>query len=126
MKFFQLTQTIGRVLLLAVGTGAAALGALQAAPRKCAGPARKLPANGLVSVVAPAVPKAGSGRVVRVVDADTYDVLAGGCGIGCDCWAARAGGSLRGGPAALDGGPGDDGAGAAVREPEAPVGRGPG
>ena len=78
MKLFQVTQTMARVLLLSGSTGAAVIGALQLAPRSCAGPARKLPANGLMSGAAPAAPKAEFGRVVRVVDGDTYDVLAGG------------------------------------------------
>lgn len=77
MKLFQAVQTIAQVLLLSVGTGAAAVGALQFAPRGCTGPPHKLPASGLI-VAAPTTSKAEIGRVVRVVDGDTYDVLAGG------------------------------------------------
>ena len=78
MKLFQVRQTMGQALLLAVSTGAAVVGALQLAPWRGTVPVRELPANGLMSGTAPAAPKAESGRVVRVVDADTYDVLAGG------------------------------------------------
>ena len=56
----------------------ATVGALQFGPKSCAGPALELPANGLVKVAAPGAPVAESSRVVRVVDGDTYDVLAGG------------------------------------------------
>ena len=78
MKLLQLVRIIARVLLLLAGTGAAAVGALQFAPRSCAGPVRELPISGLVKVAAPVALAAESGRVVRVVDGDTYDVLAGG------------------------------------------------
>ena len=78
MKLLQLVRIIARVLLLLAGTGAAAVGALQFAPRSCAGPVRELPVSGLVKVAAPVALAAESGRVVRVVDGDTYDVLAGG------------------------------------------------
>ena len=78
MKLLQLVRIIARVLLLLAGTGAAAVGALQFAPRSCAGPVRKLPVSGLVKMAAPVALAAESGRVVRVVDGDTYDVLAGG------------------------------------------------
>ena len=78
MKLFQVTQTMARVLLLSVSTGAAVIGGLQFAPRSCAGPVPALPANGLMGGAAPAAPKAENGQVVRVVDGDTYDMLAGG------------------------------------------------
>ena len=78
MKLLQLVRIIARVLLLLAGTGAAAVGALQFAPRSCAGPVRELPISGLVKVAAPVALAAESGRVVRVVDGDTYDMLAGG------------------------------------------------
>ena len=78
MKPLQLVRIIARVLLLLVGTGVATVGALQFGPQGCAGPMLELPANGLVNVVSPTAPMAESGRVVRVVDGDTYDVLAGG------------------------------------------------
>ena len=78
MKFLQLVRIIARVLLLLAGTGAAAVGALQFAPQSCAGPVRELPVSGLVKVAAPVALATESGRVVRVVDGDTYDVLAGG------------------------------------------------
>ncbi|OGX88576.1 hypothetical protein BEN48_09375 [Hymenobacter glacialis] len=73
-----MVRIIARVLLLLAGTGAAAVGALQFAPRSCAGPVRELPVSGLVKVAAPVALATESGRVVRVVDGDTYDVLAGG------------------------------------------------
>ncbi|NKI89515.1 thermonuclease family protein [Hymenobacter artigasi] len=66
------------MLLVAGSIGAAAVGALPFASRSCAGPAWELPANGLMRVAGLTAPKAESGRVVRVVDGDTYDVLAGG------------------------------------------------
>ncbi|MDQ2794107.1 MAG: thermonuclease family protein [Bacteroidota bacterium] len=66
------------MLLLLAGTGAAAVGALQFGPRSCAGSVRELPVSGLVKVAAPVALATESGRVVRVVDGDTYDVLAGG------------------------------------------------
>ena len=78
MKPLQLVRIIAQVLLLLVGTGVATVGALQFGPKGCAGPALELPANGLVKVAAPGAPVAESSRVVRVVDGDTYDVLAGG------------------------------------------------
>ena len=78
MKLLQLARIIARVLLLLVGTGVATVGALQFGPKGCAGPTLELPANGLVKVAASGAPVAESGRVVRVVDGDTYDVLAGG------------------------------------------------
>ena len=78
MKPLQLVRIIARVLLLLVGTGVATVGALQFGPKGCAGPTLELPANGLVKVAALGAPAAESGRVVRVVDGDTYDVLAGG------------------------------------------------
>ena len=78
MKILQLARIIARVLLLLAGTGVAAAGALQFMPQSCSGPARELPASALTNVVAPAALAAESGRVVRVVDGDTYDVLAGG------------------------------------------------
>ena len=78
MKLLQLARIIARVLLLLAGTGMAMVGALQFGSTGCAGPARELPANGLVKVVAPTAPAVESGRVVRVVDGDTYDMLAGG------------------------------------------------
>ena len=78
MKILQPVRIIARVLLLLAGTGAAAVGALQFAPRSCAGPMRELPVSGLVKVATPVALAAESGRVVRVVDIDTYDVLAGG------------------------------------------------
>ena len=78
MKLLQLVRIIARVLLLLAGTGAAAVGALQFAPRSCAGPVRELPISGLVKVATPVALAAESGRVVRVVDGDTYDMLAGG------------------------------------------------
>ena len=78
MKLLQLVRIIARVLLLLAGTGVAAVGALQFGPRSCAGPMRDLPVSGLVKVAAPVALAAESGRVVRVVDGDTYDVLAGG------------------------------------------------
>ena len=78
MKLLQLVRIVARVLLLLAGTGVAVVGALQFGPKGCAGPAHELPTNELVKVAAPAAPVAESGRVVRVVDGDTYDVLAGG------------------------------------------------
>lgn len=78
MKLLQLVRIIARVLLLLAGTGAAAVGALQFGPMGCARPAHEQAANGLVSVAAPAALVMESGRLVRVVDGDTYDVLAGG------------------------------------------------
>ena len=78
MKLLQLVRIIARVLLLLAGTGVAAVGALQFGPRSCAGPVRELPVSGLVKVAAPVAPVIESGRVVRVVDGDTYDVLAEG------------------------------------------------
>ena len=78
MKILQLVRIIARVLLLLAGTGAAAIGALQFAPQGCSGPARGVPASALANVAAPAALATESGRVVRVVDGDTYDVLAGG------------------------------------------------
>ena len=78
MKILQLARIIARVLLLLAGTGAAAVGALHFAPQGCSGPTRELPASTLTNVATPAAPMAESGRVVRVVDGDTYDVLAGG------------------------------------------------
>ena len=78
MKILQLVRIIARVLLLLAGTGAAAVGALHFAPQGCSGPTRVLPASALTNVATPAAPMAESGRVVRVVDGDTYDVLAGG------------------------------------------------
>ena len=78
MKILQLVRIIARVLLLLAGTGAAAIGALQFAPQSCSEPARGLPASALANVAAPAALATESGRVVRVVDGDTYDVLAGG------------------------------------------------
>src|SRR6476659_8616504 len=78
MKLLQLVRIIARVVLLLAGTGVAAVGALQFGPKGCAGPARELPANGLVKVAAPVAPVVESGRLVRVVDGDTYDVLARG------------------------------------------------
>ena len=78
MKILQLVRIIARVLLLLAGTGAAAVGALQFAPQSCSGPARGLPASALANVAAPAALATESGRVVRVVDGDTYDVLTGG------------------------------------------------
>ena len=78
MKVLQLVRILARVLLLMAGTGAAAIGALPFAPQGYSGPTRELPASALTNVAAPAAPAAESGRVVRVVDGDTYDVLAGG------------------------------------------------
>ena len=78
MKVLQLVRILARVLLLLAGTGAAAIGALPFAPQGYSGPTRELPASALTNVAAPAAPAAESGRVVRVVDGDTYDVLAGG------------------------------------------------
>ena len=78
MKILQLARIIARVLLLLAGTGVAAAGALQFMPRGCTGPVRELPVSGLVAVAAPVGPMAENGRVLRVVDGDTYDVLAGG------------------------------------------------
>jgi len=78
MKLLQLVRIIARVLLLLVGTGVATVEALQFMPRGCTEPVRELPVSGLVAVAAPAAPVAESGRVLRVVDGDTYDVLAGG------------------------------------------------
>ena len=78
MKLLQLVRIIARVVLLLAGTGVAAVGALQFVPRGCTGPVRELPVSGLVAVAAPVAPVAESGRVLRVVDGDTYDVLAGG------------------------------------------------
>jgi micrococcal nuclease len=78
MKILQLVRIIARVLLLLAGTGAAAIGALQFAQQSCSGPALGLPASALANVAIPAARATESGRVVRVVDGDTYDVLAGG------------------------------------------------
>ena len=77
MKLLQLVRIIARVVLLLAGTGVAAVGALHFAPQGCSGPTRVLPASALTNVATPAAPMAESGRVVRVVDGDTYDVLAG-------------------------------------------------
>ena len=78
MKLLQLVRIIARMVLLLAGTSVAAVGALQFVPRGCTGPVRELPVSGLVAVAAPVAPVAESGRVLRVVDGDTYDVLAGG------------------------------------------------
>ena len=78
MKLLQLVRIIARVVLLLAGTGVAAVWALQFVPRGCTGTVRELPVSGLVAVAAPVAPVAESGRVLRVVDGDTYDVLAGG------------------------------------------------
>ena len=78
MKLLQLVRIIARVVLLLAGTGVAAVWALQFVPRGCTRPVRELPVSGLVAVAAPVAPVAESGRVLRVVDGDTYDVLAGG------------------------------------------------
>ncbi len=77
MKILPLVRILARVLLLLAGTGAAPVGALPFAPQGYSGPTRELPASALTNV-ASAAPAAESGRVVRVVDGDTYDVLAGG------------------------------------------------
>ena len=77
MKILQLVRIIARVVLLLAGTGVAAVGALQFAPQGCAGPVRELPVSALVKVATPVTPVAESGRVVRVVDGDTYDVVVG-------------------------------------------------
>ncbi|MDB5234214.1 MAG: hypothetical protein JWR44_1207 [Hymenobacter sp.] len=78
MKLLQLVRIIARGLLLLAGTGVAAVATLQFGPKGCAEPTHDLPANGLVQVSALAAPIVESARVVRVVDGDTYDVLAGG------------------------------------------------
>ena len=77
MKILQPVRIIARVLLLLVGTGAAAVGVLQFAPKGCSRMTRELPTSALTNVAAPAAPIAENGRVVRVVDGDTYDVLVG-------------------------------------------------
>ena len=77
MKILQPVRIIARVLLLLAGTGAAAVGALQFAPQGCSKPTRELPTSALTNVATTAAPMAESGRVLRVVDGDTYDVLAG-------------------------------------------------
>ncbi|MCC3154570.1 thermonuclease family protein [Hymenobacter sp. BT770] len=79
MKLLQLVRTSARVLLLLAGSGVAAVGALTFAPQSCTGPAHERPANGLTYTVAAGPPLVTETvRVVRVVDGDTYDVLAGG------------------------------------------------
>ena len=79
MKILQLVRIIARVLLLLAGGGAAVVGVAQFAPRGCSVPARDLPATMLVanSAGAAVAPIVEPGRVARVVDGDTYDVLAG-------------------------------------------------
>ena len=74
----QVRIILARVLLLFAGTGVAAVGILPLAPRVFSRAASERPAKRLAEAVAPVAPMADSGRVVRVVDGDSYDVLAGG------------------------------------------------
>ena len=79
MKILQLVRIIARMLLLLAGGGAAVVGVAQLAPRGCTVPAHELPARMLTANTtgATVAPLVETGRVVRIVDGDTYDVLTG-------------------------------------------------